>query len=174
MKAGGQPYASTRTNDHVSDTPREKSSTPRLCLNDTRIAERVGCSIWTVRTWRRRSIHQGCVGFKSQIGRPTTGPLSTFPKQLQKTILHLRKLHPGWGPNTLLAELKMDGDFRNQPLPSRACNARLLKQAALTRRDLPHHGLLQPPRMLTNTPHQEWQMDAVSKSCESREWARSD
>ena len=110
-------------------TRLEKS---RVCqgsgLNDTRIAERVGCSIWTVRTWRRRSIHQGCVGFKSQIGRPTTGPLSTFPKQLQKTILHLRKLHPGWGPNTLLAELKMDGDFRNQPLPSRACNARLLNK----------------------------------------------
>ena len=27
-------------------------------LNDTQIATAVGCSIWTVRKWRRRSIHQ--------------------------------------------------------------------------------------------------------------------
>ena len=96
-----------------------------------------------------------------------------FPKKLQETILHLRKLHPGWGPNTLLAELKRDVYWGNQPLPSRACIARLLKQAALTRRYQPHHVLLQPPRMSPNTPHQEWQMDAASASCGSRGWARS-
>jgi len=61
-------------------------------LNDTRIAERVGCSIWIVRKWQRRSIHQGRVGFKSHMGRPTTGPLSTFAKELQETILHPYKL----------------------------------------------------------------------------------
>jgi transposase InsO family protein len=129
-------------------------------LNDTRIAERVGCSIWTVRKWRRRSMHQGPVGFKSHMGRPTTGPLSTFPKELQETILHLRKLHPGWGSNTLLAELKRDVYWGNQPLPSRARIATLLKQAGLTRRYQPHHDLLQPPRTSPSTPHQEWQMDA--------------
>ncbi|HYU74138.1 MAG TPA: helix-turn-helix domain-containing protein [Ktedonobacteraceae bacterium] len=129
-------------------------------LNDTPIAERVGCSIWTVRTWRRRSMHQGPVSFKSPMGRPTTGPVSTFPKELQETILDLRKLHPGWGPNTLLAALKMDGDFRDQPLPSRARLALLLKQAGLTRRYQPHHDLLQPPPTSPSTPHQEWQMDA--------------
>jgi len=94
------------------------------------------------------------------MGRPTTGPVSTFPKELQETILDLRKLHPGWGPNTLLAALKMDGDFRDQPLPSRARLALLLKQAGLTRRYQPHHDLLQPPPTSPSTPHQEWQMDA--------------
>jgi len=48
-------------------------------------------------------MHQGRVGFKSPMGRPAAGPLSTFPRKLQETILHLRKLHPGWGPNTRLA-----------------------------------------------------------------------
>jgi hypothetical protein len=33
---------------------------------------------------------------------------STFPQELQEAILHLRKLHPGWGPATLLVALKMD------------------------------------------------------------------
>ena len=129
-------------------------------LNDTQIAVAVGCSVWTVRKWRRRSIHQGRVGLTSHMGRPATGPLGTFPNEVKEAILHLRKLHPGWGPNTLLAALKMDARWRDQPLPSRACIAALLKQAGLTRRYQPHHDLIQPPQVPLNMPHQEWQMDA--------------
>jgi transposase InsO family protein len=120
----------------------------------------VGCSVWTVRKWRRRSIHQGRVGLTSHMGRPATGPLSTFPKELKETILHLRTLHPGWGPATLLVALKTDANFRDQPLPSRVQLARLLKQAGLTRRYQPHHDLNQPPRTSPTIPHQEWQVDA--------------
>src|SRR5260370_3899424 len=94
------------------------------------------------------------------MGRPGTGPVSTFPHEVKEAILQLRKLHPGWGPVTLLAELKMDDCWRDQPLPSRARIATLLKQAGLTRRYLPHNDLLQPPRVSLSTPHQEWQMDA--------------
>jgi putative transposase len=129
-------------------------------LNDPQIATVVGCSVWTVRKWRRRSHHQGRIGFTSHMGRPATGPLSTFPKELKETILHLRKLHPGWGPATLLATLKMDSYWRDQPLPSRARIGMLLKQVGLTRRYQPHSDLLQPPRASVSTPHQEWQMDA--------------
>ena len=82
------------------------ASMPRLRLNDTQIATVVGCSVWTVRKWRRRSIQQGRVGLTSQMGRPATGPVSTFPNELKEAILHLRRLHPGWGPNTLLAARK--------------------------------------------------------------------
>src|SRR2546425_1278431 len=129
-------------------------------LNDTQIAKAVGCSVWTVRKWRRRSVKLGRVGLTSHMGRPATGPLSTFPDELKETILHLRKLHPGWGPNTLLAALKTDAHWRDQPLPSRARIAALLKQAGLTRRYQPHHELIQPPRASLTNPHQEWQMDA--------------
>ena len=79
------------------------------------------------------------------MGRPATGPLSSFPIELKEAILHLRTLHPGWGPNTLLAALKTEAYWCNQPLPSRAQIARLLKQAGLTRRYQPHHDLPQPP-----------------------------
>src|SRR5512135_2443930 len=129
-------------------------------LNDTQIATTVGCSVWTVRKWRRRALHQGRTGLTSQMGRPATGPMSTFPSQLKEVILHLRKLHPGWGPTTLLVALKADASWRDQPLPSRAQLARLLKQAGLTRRYQPHHELTQPPRTQLTSPHQEWQMDA--------------
>ncbi len=129
-------------------------------LNDTQIATTVGCSVWTVRKWRRRALHQGHVGLTSQMGRPATGPMSTFPSQLKEDILHLRTLHPGWGPNTLLAALRTDAHRCDQPLPSRAQIARLLKHAGLTRRYQPHHDLPQSPSTEPRTPHQEWQMDA--------------
>src|SRR6266496_1447725 len=129
-------------------------------LNDTQIATVVGCSVWTVRKWRRRSQKRGRVVFTSYMGRPATGPVSTFPTALKEAILHLRTLHPGWGPATLLAALKTDASWCDGPLPSRACISRLLKQAGLTRRYQPHHDLHQPPRTSPNTPHQEWQLDA--------------
>jgi transposase-like protein len=89
-------------------------------LNDPQIAERMGCSVWTVRKWRRRWRKLGHLGLTSKMGRPVTGPMSTFPHELQEAILHLRQLHPGWGPATLLIALKTDPRWHDQPLPSRA------------------------------------------------------
>ncbi len=114
-------------------------------LNDTQIAIALGCSLWTVRKWRRRSLKLGHLGLASHMGCPATGPVSTFPTALKEAILHLHSLHPGWGPNTLLAALKMDAYWCDQPLPSRSQIARLLKKAGLTRRYQPHHDLPQPP-----------------------------
>src|SRR6266478_1163993 len=129
-------------------------------LNDPQIASVVGCEVGTVRKWRRRSLQQGRVSLTSQMGRPATGPVSTFPNALKEAILHLRKLHPGWGPDTLLTAFKTNACWAEQPLPSRAEIARLLKRAGLTRRYQPHHDLIQPPRASLTNPHQEWQMDA--------------
>jgi transposase InsO family protein len=129
-------------------------------LNDPQIASVVGCSVWTVRKWRRRSLHQGRVGLTSQMGRPANGPVSTFPNAVKEAILQLRKLHPGWGPDSLLTALKTDACWADHPLPSRAQLARLLKHAGLTRRYQPHHDLIQPARASLTEPHQEWQMDA--------------
>ena len=129
-------------------------------LNDTQIAMASGCSVWTVRKWRRRTFQQGRVGLVSHMGRPSTGPGGTFPTELKEAILHLRQRHPGWGPVTLLIALKTDQRWQDQPLPSRARIALLLKRAGLTRRYQPHHDLTQLPHVPPSTPHQEWQMDA--------------
>ena len=129
-------------------------------LNDPQIATAVGCSVWTVRKWRRRATQQGQVSLTSHMGRPARGPMSTFPNEVKEAILHLRNLHPGWGPTTLGIALKADVRWRDQPLPSRARIAALLKHAGLTRRYQPHHDLIQPPRVPLISPHQEWQMDA--------------
>jgi transposase InsO family protein len=96
------------------------------------------------------------------MGRHITGPISTFPRELQEAILHRRQLYPGWGPATLLIALKTDPRWHDQPLPSRARIAALLKHAGLARHYQPHHDLQQPPRASPSTPHQEWQMDVQS------------
>ena len=83
------------------------------------------------------------------MGRPARGPGSTFPSEVKE---HLRKLHPGWGPDTLLTALKLDPGTASRPLKSRAQLARLLKHAGLTRRDLPHHDLMQPAQSVLDSP----------------------
>jgi len=158
MKAGKETICTCEDKQPPFRRAWRSASMPRLGLNDSQIATAVACSIWTVRKWRRRWLKLGRVGLRSHIGRPATGPVSTFPTELKEAILQLRKLHPGWGPTTLLAALKTDAPFRDQPLPSRAQIARLLKQAGLTRRYQPHHDLSQPPQVPLSTPHQEWQM----------------
>lgn len=85
-------------------------------LNDTHIEEVVGCSVWTVRNWRRRVTPQGRVGLTSHMRRPAGGRVSTFPYEMKEAILQ-----PVWGPATLLIVLKADERWRDQPLPTRYC-----------------------------------------------------
>jgi hypothetical protein len=103
-------------------------------LNDTHIATAVGCSVWMIRKWRRRATQQGRVGLTSHMGRAASGPMSTFPNAVKEAILQLRHRHPGWGPATLRIALRADERWRDQPLPSRARIATLLKQASTATR----------------------------------------
>jgi transposase-like protein len=61
--------------------------------SDKQIAAALGCSVWTVRKWRRIGQRQGRKGLTSQMGRPTTGPLGAFPSVLRDTI----PLLSNWG-----------------------------------------------------------------------------
>ncbi len=83
--------------------------------SDPEIATALGCSVWTVRKWRRRGQHQGRAGLSSQMGRPISGPLRTLPTGMRDATLHLRWTHPGWGPTTLLAELRVDPRWTDCP-----------------------------------------------------------
>lgn len=128
--------------------------------SDPQIATALGCSVWTVRKWRRRGQNQGRTSLTSRMGRPTTGPLGTLPVSIRDAILHLRRTHPGWGPDTLLAELRVDPRWADYSLPSRSRIAALLKAAKLTRRYQPHSDLPAPPRQPEGVPHDEWELDA--------------
>src|SRR5207302_8033071 len=55
--------------------------------SDSEIAAALGCSVWTVRKWRRRGQHHGRTGLSSQMRCPTTGPLSTIETGMRAAIL---------------------------------------------------------------------------------------
>jgi transposase InsO family protein len=128
--------------------------------SDSEIAAALGCSVWTVRKWRRRGQHQGRSGLSSQMGRPITGPLGALPVGMREAILQMRRTHPGWGPTTLLAELRVDRRWADLPLPSRSRIAALLGAEKLTRRYQKHSDLPTPAIQLEGAPHDEWELDA--------------
>jgi transposase InsO family protein len=127
---------------------------------DAMIAASLGCSIWTVRKWRRRGQHYGHAGLIPRRGRPATEPLGSVPQPLREAILTLRRAHPGWGATTILAELRADSTWQNYPLPSRSRIAALFKHAKLTRRYSRHSDLPSPTPASDAQPHDEWELDA--------------
>lgn len=95
----------------------ERSATGQ---SDCEMALALQRPIPTIRKWRRRYQQEGRDGLASLIGRPIPGALGQFPGELADEVLCLRKSHPGWGPLTILTELKKDVRFAGLRLPSRA------------------------------------------------------
>lgn len=128
--------------------------------SDREIAQALDRSFYTIRKWRRQFTAQGRSGFESKMGRPPSGILGSYSAELRAALLALRKAHPGWGPKTLLMELKQDAYWGPQKLPSRTQLAAYLRQEGLVRRYERHSELPQPAPQDVERPHQEWQMDA--------------
>lgn len=128
--------------------------------SDRDIAQRVGCSLRTVRKWRRRGQREGIQGLVSKMGRPATGAMGTFPLIVRETVQSLRQVHPGWGPLTLRIELEDDKFLAGRRLPGRTTIARWLKQEELTRPYERHQDLPQPAPDPVKACHEEWELDA--------------
>jgi len=128
--------------------------------SDSDIAAVLRCSVWTVRKWRRIGQRHGRAGLAPPIGRPPTGPLGSVLPELRETILQLRRSHPGWGADTILAELRTDPVWAEHQLPSRARIAAYFKHAKLTRRYNRHTELPEPVPASEGRPHDVWELDA--------------
>jgi transposase InsO family protein len=127
---------------------------------DAESAAALGCSIETIRKWRRIAQRRGRDGLTSHLGRPPIGPLGTLAEALRETIRHLRHDHPGWGPQTILAALRTDPRWTTTSLPSRSRVAAFLREEGLTRSYQRHSALPQAPAASLEDPHDEWQLDA--------------
>src|SRR5688572_8656503 len=112
--------------------------------SDVQIAQEVGCSVHTVRKWRRRYRDGGRKGLASHMGRPPTGVLGTQPPEVKAALRRLREAHPGWGADTLRIELQRQMTPSALPVPSRARIAAFLHAEKLTRRYQRHTVLPQP------------------------------
>jgi hypothetical protein len=139
---------------------RQIGTLAELGLTDPQIAERVGWTVHTVRKWRRKHTGEGRAGLASRMGRPQQGALSTFPAALRDTLKHWREAHPGWGPQTLHAELRIAPACVGQPWPSPASIGRFLREQQLTRRYEKHQALPTPSHHPAEQPHEVWEMDA--------------
>lgn len=125
-------------------------------LTDRQIATQTGWSIHVVRKWRRRGRQQ----LTSPMGRPKKGALSSFPQTVTQTVERWRQSHPGWGEETLQAEMKGHRAFVDRPIPSAATIGRYLQQQALSRPYQKHAELPETSPQQAQKPHQVWQMDA--------------
>lgn len=126
--------------------------------SDGQIAQALGCSPATVRKWRRRA--QQHKGFASQMGRPATGSLSSFPPLVVETLHTWRDGHPGWGPMTLLTQAHDHPALADLSLPARSSIGRWLKDEQVTRRYERHRDLPQPAAAPARFAHDAWEMDA--------------
>ena len=95
-------------------------------------------------------------------GGPVKGTMGFFHPAIGEQIRTWRSDREGWGPKTLLAELKKCKRFKGLPLPSRPVVARFLKEGGLIKKP--------PTRRATDAdvdklpkaarPRQRWQIDA--------------
>lgn len=129
-------------------------------MSDRQNAAVAGCSVWTVRKWRRSYEQQGRAGLVSHMGRPAKGALASCSNAVREQIAQVRRQHPGWGAPSILDYLQHQQPDCAGALPSRARVAVFLKEQGLTRRYERHGGVSQnqPPR--ATQPHEEWEMDA--------------
>jgi len=86
------------------------------------VARRYGVGRQTVHRWLRRYGEQGVSGLADQSKHPDTCP-HQMPPKVEARILELRRIHPGWGPRTILNGLIRDGI---EPVPSRSAIYRAL------------------------------------------------
>ena len=123
----------------------------------TDVAVRFGVTRQTVHRWLRRYASGGLAGLADGTAKPLSCPHQMLPV-VEARIVELRRLHPGWGPRTLLFRLEAE---RVVPLPGRSSVYRCLVR----------HGLIEPEarrrkkadyrRWERSRSMELWQMDIV-------------
>lgn len=102
---------------------------------------------------KRGSIH-------SEMGRPATGYLSSYPSELCERIKTIRQAEEGWGAKSIIAELKRKYAYTDDELPRRKSIALFLKQEGFVKvyerhSDLPDDQCCDEPQ----EAHDLWQLD---------------
>jgi len=88
----------------------------------TDVARRYGVGRQTVHKWLTRYASQGLAGLVDRSCKPDTCP-HQMPPRIEAKVLEMRRLHPQWGPRTILSRLARAGV---EPLPSRSAIYRCL------------------------------------------------
>jgi transposase InsO family protein len=88
----------------------------------TDVARRYGVGRQAVHAWLRRYAAEGLGGLADRSARPDTCP-HQMPPAVEARVLEMRRVHPSWGPRTILSRLVREGI---EPLPGRSSIYRAL------------------------------------------------
>ena len=100
------------------------------------------------------------MGLVSQMGRPKQGSLSSYRAEVRETLKRWRREHPGWGAETLRAELQRHPCFAGEKIPSVSGINRFLNEQGFIEKRGKRVDL---PVLETETrglAHDVWQLDA--------------
>ena len=121
------------------------------------VARRYGVGRQTVHRWLRRYAEHGVNGLADQGKHPDTCP-HQMPPKIEARILELRRIHPGWGPRTILNRLIREGI---DPVPSRSSIYRALVRHKLISPTPRKRAASDYKRWERTRPMELWQMDVT-------------
>jgi transposase InsO family protein len=123
----------------------------------TDVARRYGVGRQTVHKWLRRYATSGLAGLVDKSSKPDTCP-HQMPPHIEAKVLEMRRLHPQWGPRTILNRLVRAGV---QPLPSRSAIYRCLVRHVLIDPKPRKRKPSDYKRWERSRPMELWQMDVT-------------
>ncbi|MEE8488986.1 MAG: IS481 family transposase [Acidimicrobiia bacterium] len=107
------------------------------------VARRYGVDRRTVHRWLVRYGSEGMAGLGDRSSKPDSCP-HQIPPEVEALIVSMRRVHPGWGPRTILNQLRR----RLEVPPSRSAIYRALVR----------HGLIDPkPRRRQRSEYKRWE-----------------
>ena len=131
-------------------------------LNDgasvTDVARRYGVGRQTVHKWLRRYAIGGLGGLVDKSSRPDSCP-HQMPPPIEARVLEMRRLHPGWGPRTILNRLIREGA---EPIPDRSSIYRALVRHRLIFPSPRKRKASDYKRWERSRPMELWQMDVTA------------
>jgi len=134
-------------------------------LNDgasvTDVARRYGVGRQTVHKWLRRYATGGLAGLVDKSSRPDTCP-HQMPPHIEARVLEMRRLHPSWGPRTILNRLIREVAH---PLPDRSSIYRALVRHQLIFPTPRRRKASDYKRWERSRPMELWQMDVTAGVC---------
>ena len=122
----------------------------------TDVARRYGVDRRTVHRWLVRYANEGMVGLVDRSTKPDTCPHQT-PAEVEALIVSIRRMHPGWGPRTILNQLRRQLD---DP-PSRSAIYRCLVRHNLIVPKPRRRQRAEYKRWERSRPMELWQMDVM-------------
>ena len=96
----------------------------------------------------------------SQMGRPCTSALGSYPEELRAKIRAFRALNEGWGAISILVELEVEHGYPKSELPDQDSVHRFLKQEGFIKPREPLERLPTPACQKAKQVHELWEMDA--------------